>query len=159
MIAMEQTTGSADPVSREWLRFDQFSAPLLYEVLGFRQAIFVVEQHCPYPDLDGVDQRAEHLLLRQGDALAGYLRLIPDPAAVRVGIGRVAVAAERRGQGFARRLMTEALARCRSDWPQHAVTLAAQAYLTGFYETLGFRAISAPFDDYGIPHVEMKHEG
>lgn len=144
-----------DRASLEWYRFGDFSAALLYEVLRFRQAIFVVEQASPFPDLDGQDERAHHLLLRVDGALAGYSRLIPYPAKARVAIGRVAVAAPLRRQGLARLLMTEALARCRQDSPDCTVILTAQTYLVPFYGSLGFRGISAPFDDYGLTHIEM----
>jgi ElaA protein len=135
--------------------FGDFPAPLLYEVLRFRQAIFVVEQASPYPDLDGRDERAHHLLLRVDGALAGYLRLIPFAGEARVAIGRVAITAPLRRHGLARLLMAEALARCRRDFPNCAVTLSAQTYLAPFYEALGFGATSAPYDDYGVPHVDM----
>jgi len=127
----------------------------LYEVLRFRQAIFVVEQCCAYPDLDGLDQRAEHLLLRVDGELAGCLRLIPFPDETRVKIGRVAVALPLRRQGFARLLMAEALARCRHDFADCTVTLTGQTYLAPFYETFGFAVTSAPYDDYGLSHVDM----
>ena len=143
----------------EWYGFAELPAPLLYEALRFRQAIFVVEQHSPYPDLDGLDQRAQHLLLHLDGALAGYARLIPYPEAARVAIGRVAVAASLRRRGLARRLMAEALSRCRRDYPGHTITLSAQSNLAPFYETLGFRPTSAPYDDYGVPHVEMEMAG
>jgi ElaA protein len=141
--------------SPEWHDFGDLPAALLYEVLRFRQAIFVVEQASPYPDLDGHDERAHHLLLRADGELAGYLRLILYPGEAQVAIGRVAVAENLRRHGLARRLMAEALARCRQDYPDRAVTLIAQTYLAEFYESLGFRATSAPFDDYGVPHVDM----
>jgi len=144
-----------DRARLQWYRFGDFSAALLYEALRFRQAIFVVEQASPYPDLDAQDERAEHLLLRVDGALAGYLRLIPYPDAARVAIGRVAVAEALRRHGLARLLMAEALARCASDFSDCTITLSAQTYLAPFYETLGFQATSPPFDDYGIPHVEM----
>jgi ElaA protein len=139
----------------EWYRFGDFSIALLYDVLRFRQAIFVVEQRCAFPDLDGLDEQAHHLLLRIDNELAGYLRLIPHPGNARVAIGRVAVAAPLRRRGYARRLMAEALARCRQEYADCAITLTAQTYLAAFYETLGFAATSAPFDDYGLSHVEM----
>jgi ElaA protein len=72
-----------------------------------------------------------------------------------VAIGRVAVAAPWRRHGLARRMMAEALARCPRDHPDYAIVLTAQTYLAAFYETLGFRTTSAPFDDYGLQHVEM----
>ena len=144
-----------DRASLEWYDFADFPAALLYEVLRFRQEIFVVEQASPFPDLDGLDARAHHLLLRVDRTLAGYSRLIPYPGEARVAIGRVAVAPPLRRQGLARRLMAEALARCPRDYPDHTVTLTAQTYLANFYESLGFRATSAPFDDYGLSHVDM----
>jgi ElaA protein len=51
--------------------------------------------------------------------------------------------------------MDEALARCRQDHPDYAVILSAQTYLAPFYETLGFLTTTAPYDDYGVPHVDM----
>ncbi len=140
----------------EWYRFGDLSPALLYEVLRFRQAIFVVEQCCAFPDLDGRDQPAHHLLLRVDGGLAGCLRLIPFAEEARVAIGRVAVGEPLRRRGFARLLMMEALARCRRDYPDCAVTLTGQTYLAPFYESLGFTVTSAPYDDYGLSHVDMK---
>ena len=139
----------------EWCNFADLSAALLYEVLRFRQAIFVVEQSCAFPDLDGLDQRAEHLLLRVDGELAGCLRLIPFPDEARIKIGRVAVVEKRRRQGLARSLMKEALARCRRDFSDCTVALTGQTYLAPFYESLGFAVTSAPYDDYGLSHVDM----
>ncbi len=144
-----------DQASLDWYRFGDFSAALLYEALRFRQGIFVVEQRCAYPDIDRLDERAHHLLLRVDGALAGYARLIPYPDEARVAIGRVAVAVPLRRHGLARLLMDAALARCRQDYPDCTVTLSAQTYLAPFYETFGFHVTSAPFDDYGLRHVEM----
>jgi ElaA protein len=147
---------AGDRASLKWYGFGDLTPALLYEVLRFRQAIFVVEQHCTYPDLDGLDQRAQHLLLRADGELAGCLRLIPFPDEARVKIGRVAVTLSQRRRGFARLLMREALARCRSDYPDCAVALTGQTYLAPFYETLGFAVTSEPYDDYGLSHVDMK---
>lgn len=144
-----------DRARLHWVSFGDLSAALLYEVLRFRQAIFVVEQGSPYPDLDGFDEQAHHLLLRVDGALAGYLRLIPHLGDARIAIGRVAVAAPLRRQGLARLLMAQALARCRHDYPDCPMTLSAQAHLALFYESLGFRATSPSYDDYGVPHVDM----
>jgi ElaA protein len=143
------------PTAIEWHSFGELSPELLYEVLRFRQAIFVVEQRSPYADLDGIDQTALHLLLRLDGGLAGYLRLIPGEAEQVVRIGRVAVAPERRGRGLARHMMAEALDRFRRHWPEFSIALSAQAYLVPFYQSLGFAAVSAPYDDCGVPHIDM----
>ena len=140
-------------IALEWQRFDEFSTEGLYQLLRFRQAIFVVEQRSPYPDLDRLDQEASHLLLRIDGELAGCLRLSPPP---RLRIGRVAVAAERRRQGLGCKLMAEALTQCRGRHPGHAILLTAQGHLAGFYESLGFAATSQPYDDFGVAHIDMR---
>jgi ElaA protein len=140
-------------IGLEWQRFAEFSTEGLYELLRFRQAIFVVEQRSPFPDLDGLDQEAWHLLLRSEGRLGGCLRLRPPP---HLRIGRVAVAADLRRQGMARRLMIEALGLCRERWPRRAVLLTAQLPLCRFYESLGFSPISQPYDDFGVTHLRMR---
>ena len=139
-------------ITTEWQRFEQLSADMLYEVLRFRQSIFVVEQCSPYADLDGLDQEAWHLLLRSKGELAGYLRLIPMP----IRMGRVAVASQLRGRGLGRRLMEEGLRFCRERYPAQDIILAAQLNLVPFYSSFGFAVISEPYDDFGVMHVEMR---
>jgi ElaA protein len=138
----------------EWQRFEQLSADKLYELLRFRQGIFVVEQGSPYPDLDGLDQDAWHQLLLVKGELIGYLRLVP--SALQVRIGRVAVAAPLRARGLGRRLIEEALRFCRERYPGLPVVLTAQAHLVALYRSFGFEPTGEPFDDFGITHVDME---
>jgi len=143
----------ANNVTFEWHRWEELSTAQLYELLQFRQAIFVVEQESPYPDLDGRDVAAHHLLVHADDELIGYLRLIePDPL---VRIGRVAIKAEMRGRGLARAMMEAALQRAAEIYPHRDVGLSAQTYLEPFYGSLGFVTVLAPYDDYGVPHIDM----
>jgi ElaA protein len=144
-------------ISFEWRRFDQLSAQELYDLLRFRQDIFVVEQGSPYPDLDGLDQTARHLLLRdEAGAVGGYLRLAPMPGPPpSVSIGRVALAPHLRGRGLGRLLMDQALLLCRDDYPDRPMVLRAQRHLVPFYQSFGFAVTSEPFDDFGVTHVEM----
>ena len=83
------------------------------------------------------------------------MRLIPDVGNKQVRLGRVAVAAAHRRGGLAQRLMAEALARCRADYPGFAIALSAQAHLVAFYAGFGFTPVSPPYDDEGIPHLDM----
>jgi ElaA protein len=143
-------------ITTEWRRFDELTAGELYELLRFRQSIFVVEQACAYPDLDGLDQSAWHLLARMESELIGYLRLMamagPRPI---VRIGRVAVSPSLRRGGLGRMLMEKALILCRERFPLQAVALGAQVPLVPFYESFGFATTSEPYDDFGVAHVEM----
>jgi predicted GNAT family N-acyltransferase len=98
----------------------------LYELLRFRQTIFVVEQRSPYPDLHGLDQKAWHLVARGESELAGYLHLMPiagPPPLVR--IGRVAVSSHLRRHGIGRTLMEEALLFCRKCYAGQPIAHSA----------------------------------
>lgn len=147
---------SLPKMATQWQRFDELSPATLYELLRFRQQIFVVEQGSPYPDLDGLDQSAWHLSLRADGMLAGCLRLLPPiAAAAKVRIGQVAVAIDVRRQGLGRQLMAVALSFCQKQYPGQPIVLSAQLHLEGFYQSLGFTATAAAHDDFGVAHVEM----
>ena len=94
------------------LRFDDLDARTTYEICRLRQDVFVVEQQCPYPDLDGRDLEpgTRHLLLEEAGELIGYLRLLDDGGHAR--IGRVLLTKRARGRGLADSLMLAALAEC-----------------------------------------------
>jgi len=135
-------------------RLDELDARTLYAVLRLRSEVFVVEQACVYLDPDGQDLQAWHLLgLAEDGRLLAYARLLDGPK-----IGRVLTAPQARGQGQGRALMLEALAECARRWPGQAVSLQAQAYLQGFYASLGFAPVSAVYDEDGIPHIDMRQE-
>ena len=147
---------SMPEITTEWRSFEELTAGQLYELLRFRQSIFVVEQSSAYPDLDGLDQGAWHLLSRLENELIGYLRLtaITGPPPV-VRIGRVAVSRSLRRLGVGRMLMEKALIVCRERFPLQAIALGAQVPLVPFYESFGFATTSEPYDDFGVAHVEM----
>lgn len=133
-------------------------APTLYAVLALRSAVFVVEQECAYQDLDGLDlvPGTRHLIGRDG-SVAAYARVLaPDETCTAPRIGRVLVAQQARGRQLARELMRRALVVCEEHWPEVPVELGAQAHLTGFYGSLGFEPVSAPYDEDGILHVWMR---
>jgi len=144
----------------EWseVESDDLDVATLYDVLALRSAVFVVEQQCAYQDIDGHDlaEGTVHVIGRD-HGIAAYARVLaPDDQHPTPRVGRVIVTPEARGRQVARTLMREALAACERRWPTAAVELGAQAHLTGFYESLGFAAVSEPYDDDGIPHVWMR---
>jgi len=147
----------AENTSLAWRAWADLSTAELYELLAFRQAIFVVEQASPYPDLDGRDSAARHLILRHDGPLIGYLRLIApnidDNPHVR--LGRVAIAEAERGNGYARLIVEEALRLAASLYPGHSIEIGAQTYLEPFYTSFGFVRSTSPYDDFGVPHIDM----
>jgi ElaA protein len=141
----------------QWHRWNELSTAALYELLQFRQAVFVVEQASPYPDLDGRDSEARHLVLRHDGALIGYLRLIApseqDQPLVR--IGRVSIAVDERGHGCARLMMNEALRLAGELYPNSDIEIGAQTYLEAFYRSFDFAPSSSPYADFGVPHIDL----
>ena len=134
---------------------DELAPRTAYDVWRLRQQVFVVEQDCPYPDLDGRDleESTRHVVLLDDDGpdqtVLGTLRVLDDGDAAR--IGRVVVAPARRGRGLAALLMDEAMALCGG----REVRLDAQSGLAGFYAAYGFEVTGPEFDEDGIMHVPM----
>lgn len=124
----------------------------LYELLRLRVDVFVVEQKCAYPELDGRDTEPEtrHVWLSRAGVPVAYLRILAEPGGV-ARVGRVVVAAAERGSGASGRLMAAALDEI-GDRPS---VLDAQAHLVRFYERYGYAVTGPQFVEDGIPHVPM----
>ena len=138
-----------------WRGFDALTARELHDVLRLRCDVFVVEQACAYPEIDGRDPDALHLLARDGGgALVGTLRLFP-PDRGRAVIGRVAAAAAARGAGLGRALMAEGIAEARGRFGPVPIRIGAQSRLEAFYASLGFARHGADYVEDGIPHCAM----
>jgi ElaA protein len=147
-------------VTRSWhfARFADLAPGDVHDIFQARIAVFVLEQECPFQDVDGVDLASWHLFSRSpaDGAITAYCRLIP--AGVKFAepsIGRVLTTAAVRGTGAGRELMREALRRAEALWPGERIRIGAQQRLERFYEELGFETASAPYDEDGIQHVEM----
>lgn len=133
--------------------FAELDARTFHDLLRLRIDVFVVEQACPYPELDGrdVEPGTRHVWLTRDGHVVAYLRILADPGDV-ARIGRVVVAPAARGAGLAGRLMTEALALA-GDRP---CVLEAQTHLVDFYAGHGFTVSGAPYVEDGIPHTPMR---
>ena len=140
-----------------WHIWSSLAPDTLYAFLRLRSDIFVVEQNCVFPDMDGVDPQCEHLCGHdaQGQLLA-YLRLVPPGIkAPQPALGRLVVSQHARGRGLSRLAIHEGLQRCATQYPAQAVFLSGQQHLAPLYASLGFVTISAPYLDDGIWHVNM----
>ena len=140
------------------LRRAPFAELTPFEVYGLcrlRVDVFVVEQECPYPELDGRDTEPAtvHVWFEDADGtIAACIRVLDDGETR--AIGRVATDRRYRGRGLAARLMEEGIALC-AGFP---VTLGAQAYLEGWYGRFGFATCGPGYVEDGIPHVPMRRD-
>ncbi|MGK2947870.1 MAG: GNAT family N-acetyltransferase [Acidimicrobiales bacterium] len=124
----------------------------LYEILTLRCAVFVVEQDCPYLDIDGRDLEPStvHLWLADGTEIAAYVRVLAEPDGGSR-IGRVVTAPAHRGHHLSARLLDQALVTA-----ERPVVLAAQSHLVGLYARHGFLVDGPEFLEDGIPHTPMR---
>ena len=135
--------------------FSDLAIARWYAISQARTAVFIVEQDCPYQDLDGKDAKCLHLAGWDGAALAAYLRIVPPGVSyAEASLGRVLTSAAYRRGGFGRQLLTEGIARC-VDIHGGPIRIGAQRYLESFYASFGFRTVSEPYDEDGIEHVLM----
>ena len=142
----------------QWYTFQQLSTDQLYEVLKLRQDVFILEQQCFYLDMDDQDQFSSHLLGCINNKLVAYLRVIPkqiDNQQI-MAIGRVLTDPSQRGAGHGKAMMQVTLEYLAEHFTGTSVQLSAQQYLTRFYESFGFEAISEPYDEDGIMHLDMR---
>ena len=142
----------------EWqdLHHSELSVSQLYAF-----AVFVVEQNCPYQDIDGDDLTGDnrHILGWKNDELVAYARILKSEDDFEpVVIGRVIISGKARGEKLGYQLMEKTLEACRKQWPDKALYLGAQAHLQSFYGHFGFAPVTEVYDEDGIPHVGMARE-
>lgn len=144
----------------QWSGFADLTVAQLYAMLALRQEVFVLEQACLYPDIDGLDPDAQHLLgWRTVDGkreLMAHLRcLAPGAKYSEMSLGRVVTAPGARGSGLGRELVAKGIELACALHPGHAIRIGAQAHLERFYAGFGFVTVSEPYDEDGILHIDM----
>ena len=137
--------------------FDRLTTAELYALLQLRSKVFVVEQNCPYQDLDNKDQKAVHLWYSDHTgAILACCRLLPQGVSyTEASIGRVVTDPEARGRNIGRELMERAIRYVHEHWPATTIRIGAQLYLKQFYESLSFVQASEVYLEDNIPHIEM----
>ena len=140
-------------------RFAELTPAQLYGLLRLRVDVFVVEQNCPYPELDGRDTEpgTVHLWCADDDPTGGTVL-----ATIRVlengedrAIGRVATAVSARGRGLSAQLVRRGIELCEG----RTVDIGAQAYLETWYARFGFVRSGPDYLEDGIPHLPMRLAG
>lgn len=138
------------------IKFEELTLQQLYAILQLRNEVFIVEQNCPFQDLDNKDSEGYHLMGWKHDMLAAYTRLLPAGVSYKeVSIGRVITSSRLRGEGIGKELMQRSIDGCYSLFGKTPIRIGAQLYLKKFYESLGFQQDSPVYIEDGIDHIEM----
>lgn len=139
--------------------FEEFTVPELYNVLKARIDVFVVEQNCPYPDLDDYDQKAVHIWAEENGEVLANCRIfdkgIKYPEA---SIGRVLTTEKARGKKLGKQLIQYALDTIEARFHTSEVRISAQDYLLKFYGEFGFENTGKKYLEDDIPHTEMFYQ-
>ena len=137
--------------------FVSLSAEHMYQVLLLRQSVFIVEQNCAFPDIDGIDPEVLHFYAVDNKRIVAYTRLIDIdisyPGAT--SIGRVVVAPDYRGRGLSYDLMERSIAQARASFGEYPIKIGAQSHLKHMYEKMGFVQSSDEYVEDDILHIEM----
>lgn len=133
-------------------KFTDLTTTSLYEILKARVNVFVVEQNCPYPELDDIDYRSIHVYLEENNKILGYCRVFQRDESM-IQIGRVLSTERKKHYGY--RVMEQGIKVAKEVFKGNRIYIEAQCYAIAFYEKFGFQTISEPFLEDGIPHVKM----
>ena len=135
--------------------FSELSAEELFEIYKLRVSVFVVEQKCPYQEVDDADRAAYHLWLQDADGIEAYARVLPQGVTFETAaIGRVIAVKRRCGLGS--KIVEAAIETAKNKFGADSITIEAQVYARSLYEKHGFRQTSEEFLEDGIPHIQMQ---
>lgn len=137
--------------------FEELTTLELYALLQLRNEVFIVEQNCPYLDVDGKDLKSYHLMAWKEDSLIAYTRLIPPGISYdEVSIGRVVNSPSVRGSGIGKELMQLSIAKIYELFGKQDIVIGAQLYLKKFYSDLGFVQEGDLYLEDNIEHILMR---
>ncbi|MCW3169475.1 GNAT family N-acetyltransferase [Chryseobacterium sp. 09-1422] len=136
--------------------FEEITTSELYEIIKARVDVFVVEQDCPYPDLDGYDQQAVHIWAEQDQDVLAYCRIFNKEIKYpETSIGRVLTTEKARGKSLGKQLIQYAVETIENRFHTSEVRISAQDYLLRFYSGFGFEDTGKKYLEDNIPHTEM----
>ncbi len=135
--------------------FSELNVEELFEIYKLRVSVFVVEQKCPYQEVDDADRSAYHLWLKDEGGMEAYARVLPKGTIFpTVSIGRVMTIKRRCGLGS--KIVEAAINVAKENLQAEKITIEAQVYARSLYEKHGFRQTSEEFFEDGIPHIQMQ---
>ncbi|WP_461240183.1 GNAT family N-acetyltransferase [Paucilactobacillus sp. N302-9] len=133
----------------------QLTAAELVNIMYERTKVFVVDQNCAYQEVDHKDGQATHVMLKVGNQLAGYTRIVPHDDGKHISFGRVLVVKKFRGNSFGRQIVTKTINEIQKNYPGNEIKIEGQSYLKKFYESFNFQAVSDPYLIDGIEHIDF----
>lgn len=139
--------------------FNELTTDELYKILQLRNEVFIVEQECPYQDIDGKDNESYHIFLKKDNEVIAYSRILKKGISYeQASIGRVIVKKDYRGGNIAKDMLLKSISFIENSLHEKEIKIQAQAYLDKFYSSLGFEKISDVYLEDNIPHMDMLYK-
>lgn len=140
-------------------KFNELTLYELYEIMQLRNEIFIVEQNCPYQDLDNKDFNATHILVYLDGKLVAYSRIFDVGITFKeASIGRVITHKKVRSSGIGKLLMEKSIETLYELYGKQNIRIGAQYYAIPFYKKFNFVTEGEVYLEDGIKHIEMiKH--
>ena len=137
--------------------FQALNTEELYKTLALRAEVFVVEQNCPYQDVDGKDLQSIHVLGYIKNQLVAYARVLEQGVSYQeyASIGRIVISRSIRGKNFGHDLVNFSIKVCQKSFPGQPIKISAQAHLEMFYNKHKFKATGEAYLEDDIPHIGM----
>ena len=139
-------------------KFDNLSRKEIHDLFLLRSEVFVVEQNCVYQDIDGRDEKAEHVLVKKNNKIIAYARVLEYSDRNNISIGRIVVSKKERGNSLGSYLLDFILKKIHQEKPKRPIKISAKAHLEKFYTDHGFKRSSNTYMEDGIPHISMTLE-
>ena len=136
-------------------KFDNLSRKEIHDLFSLRSQVFVVEQNCVYQDIDGKDEKAEHVLVKKNNKIIAYARVLMKSDPNYILIGRIVVSKKERGNSLGSYLLDFIIKKIHEVKPKRLIKISAQAHLEKFYTDHGFKKTSNTYLEDGIPHISM----
>lgn len=135
--------------------FHELDKEELYKFMQLRIEVFIVEQDCPYQDLDDLDSHGTHMWIEEEGVVLTYLRLNPPRTRFKEpSLGRIVTKEAARSRGLAEIIINKALEMIDNDYAM-PTRISAQSYLEDYYSKFGFVKCSEEYMEDNIPHIEM----
>ena len=138
--------------------WNQLSRKEINDIFSLRSEVFVIEQECIYQDVDGKDEKADHVLLFVNNELVGYTRVFNEKIYFKeASFGRAVVKKNFRGEGYGNLLVKKSLEHLKTN-KQSPIKISAQSHLKEFYSSHGFVVKGEEYMEDGIPHSAMYYK-
>lgn len=136
-------------------RTNELSNYELLSIMKSRVDVFVVEQKCPYPEIDEKDFDATHLFIEINNEIAAYTRIVTHDNQEDISFGRVLVIPKYRKEKLGRKIVKATIDEIEQTYPNKTIRIAGQTYLKDFYQSFGFKIVSEAYLEDGISHVDL----